>query len=148
MNWNVKDIKIYEQSKEYIDTAIIPLLPFSLRDDVQSVVQKGEFISILTEELEREYRGRMLLLPPFVYMASCREKEERRLQDWAEEIVQHGIRHIIYITSDYEWKSSDVQGTLFWLPALPLEQLDNHAKREVIHSQIYEIMNVLTENWK
>lgn len=147
MNWTVTDIQLYEQEKEYVDTAVIPLIPLSFGSNMQSTVQKGEFISIFAEALEREYRGRLLLFPPFSYMSGQKE-EESRLQEWAKLFKQNGMRHIVYITSDYEWKSASLDGHLFWLPAIPLDQLDDKAKQEVIGSQIREIMSVLTEKWE
>ena len=147
MNWTVKDIQLYEQAKEYVDTAIIPLIPLSFGSNMQNTVQKGEFISIFAEALEREYRGRLLLFPPFTYLIGQKE-EESRLQKWTDFVTQNGMRHIVYITSDYEWKQASLEGNLFWLPAMSLDQLDDKAKHEVIGSQIREIMAILTEKWE
>lgn len=147
MNWTVKDIQLYEQAKEYVDTAIIPLIPLSFGSNMQNTVQKGEFISIFAEALEREYRGRLLLFPPFTYMIG-QKTEEGRLKEWTDLAKQNGMRHIVYITSDYEWKQNSLEGNLFWLPAISINQLDDKAKREVIGSQIREIMSVLTEKWE
>ncbi|WP_028400494.1 YpiF family protein [Ectobacillus panaciterrae] len=148
MDWNVKDIQLYEQSKEYIDTAVIPLIPLSLGKDIESFVQKGEFVSQLSYEMEREYRGRLLLLPPFTYIAGEKSKEEKRLQEWEAMIQANGLRHIVYVTSDYDWKDSELAGMMFWMPALPLHQLDEKARRDVLHSNIREILSVLTEKWE
>ena len=147
MNWTVKDIQLYEQAKEYVDTAIIPLIPLSFGSNMQNTVQKGEFISIFAEALEREYRGRLLLFPPFTYLIGQKE-EESRLQKWTDFVTQNGMRHIVYITSDYEWKQASLEGNLFWLPAMSLDQLDDKAKHEVIGSQIREIMAILTGKWE
>ncbi|MFX3622810.1 MAG: YpiF family protein [Ectobacillus sp.] len=149
MDWTAKDIQLYEQSKEYIDTAVIPLIPLSLGADIGSVVQKGEFISVLSRELEREYRGRILLLPPFTYISGQKETEIKRLQQWTDMAVHNGLLHVVYLTSDYEWKDiPELPGTTFWLPALPIGQLDQKAKRDVLQSQIREIMTILTEKWE
>ncbi|MCP8968765.1 YpiF family protein [Ectobacillus ponti] len=149
MDWIVKDIQLYEQAREYVDTAVVPLIPVSLGADVQSIVQKGEYISVLTRELEHEYRGRLLRLPEFSYMTVHAEAEQQRLRDWTDHLLESGMRHVVYVTSDYSWKEADLpKGTLFWLPALPIEQLDSKAKREVIHSQIREMMTILTKKWE
>jgi hypothetical protein len=148
MDWNVKDIQLYEQSKEYVDTAVIPLIPVSLGADMESAVQKGEFVSLLSYELEREYRGRLLLLPAFTYIAGEKDMEEKRLRKWEEMIMANGARHIVYVTSDYDWKENSLAGTMFWLPALPLHQFEEKAKRDILHSQIREIMTILTEKWE
>jgi hypothetical protein len=149
MDWTTKDIKLYQQSKEYVDTVIIPLVPVSLGGDIESVVQRGEFVSALTREIERQYRGRILLVPPFTYLQEEREECSKRLQVWTSSFIREGIKHAVYVTSDFEWKQeTDLQGTLFWLPALPLEHLDSKARQEVLQSQVNEIMTILFNKWE
>ncbi len=41
------------------------------------VVEQGEFIELLSMELEREYKGRVLLLPAFTYLVESQKKRKR-----------------------------------------------------------------------
>ncbi|KFN03669.1 DUF2487 family protein [Bacillus clarus] len=150
MKWAVKDVEQFEQAREYVDTGIIPLLSISAAKEMKTVVEQGEFIEELSMELEREYKGRVLLLPAFTYLAESQKKEKIRLQEWTNHLQDQGLKHIAYVTSDFSWKEDalELEGDLFWLPALSLGQFSEQAKREVIHAHIKNIMGLLTEKWE
>ncbi|MGG0203828.1 YpiF family protein [Bacillus mycoides] len=149
MKWIVKDVEQFEQAREYVDTGIIPLLSISAAKEMKMVVEQGEFIEALSMELEREYKGRVLLLPAFTYLVESQKNEKDRLQEWTDHLKRQGFKHIAYVTSDFSWKEDmrDVQGDLFWLPSLSLEQFSDQAKREVIRAHIKNIMEMLEERW-
>ncbi|EJR38086.1 YpiF family protein [Bacillus mycoides] len=149
MKWIVKDVEQFEQAREYVDTGIIPLLSISAAKGMKMVVEQGEFIEALSMELEREYKGRVLLLPAFTYLVESQKNEKDRLQEWTEHLQRQGFKHIAYVTSDFSWKEDmrDVQGDLFWFPSLSLDQFSDQAKREVIRAHIKNIMEMLEERW-
>ncbi|MEK4911894.1 YpiF family protein [Bacillus cereus group sp. MG9] len=149
MKWIVKDVEQFEQAREYVDTGIIPLLSISAAKGMKMVVEQGEFIEALSMELEREYKGRVLLLPAFTYLVESQKNEKDRLQEWTDHLKRQGFKHIAYVTSDFSWKEDmrDVQGDLFWFPSLSLEQFSDQAKREVIRAHIKNIMEMLEERW-
>lgn len=149
MKWIVKDVEQFEQAREYVDTGIIPLLSISAAKEMKMVVEQGEFIEALSMELEREYKGRVLLLPAFTYLVESQKNEKDRLQEWTDHLKRQGFKHIAYVTSDFSWKEDmrDVQGDLFWLPSLSLEKFSDQAKREVIRAHIKNIMEMLEERW-
>ncbi|MCI0765740.1 YpiF family protein [Bacillus sp. TL12] len=150
VKWVVKDAEQFEQAREYVDTGIIPLLSISVTKEMKSIVEQGEFIETLSRELEREYKGRVFLLPPFTYLLEQQKGELRRLQDWTNHLQEQGLKHIAYVTSDFSWKEAEtaLSGHLFWLPALSLEEFSDQAKREVIHAHVKNIMVLLTEKWE
>ncbi|KIV76705.1 hypothetical protein SZ39_0404 [Bacillus mycoides] len=149
MKWIVKDVEQFEQAREYVDTGIIPLLSISAAKEMKMVVEQGEFIEALSMELEREYKGRVLLLPAFTYLVESQKNEKDRLQEWTDHLQRQGFKHIAYVTSDFSWKEDmrDVQGDLFCFPSLSLEQFSDQAKREVIRAHIKNIMEMLEERW-
>ncbi|PQZ59559.1 hypothetical protein CQZ94_01460 [Bacillus sp. MYb209] len=149
MKWIVKDVEQFEQAREYVDTGIIPLLSISAAKEIKMVVEQGEFIEALSMELEREYKGRVLLLPAFTYLVESQKNEKDRLQEWTDHLQRQGFKHIAYVTSDFSWKEDmrDLQGDLFWFPSLSLEQFSDQAKREVIRAHIKNIMEMLEERW-
>ena len=66
--------------KEYVDTAVIPLIPVSFGDENEtSAASMSEFITLLSTLLERQFTGRILLLPPFTYLTE--DDYENRLSD-------------------------------------------------------------------
>ncbi|PEB52617.1 hypothetical protein CON65_07750 [Bacillus pseudomycoides] len=150
MKWAVKDAEQFVQAREYVDTGIIPLLSISVAKEMKMAVEQGEFIEALSMELEREYKGRVLLLPAFTYLVEKQQEEKDRLQEWTNHLQEQGVKHIAYVTSDFSWKEAidTLTGQLFWLPALSLEQFSDQAKREVIHAHVKNIMEKLTEKWE
>jgi len=149
LKWIVKDVEQFEQAREYVDTGVIPLLSISAAKEMKMVVEQGEFIELLSMELEREYKGRVLLLPAFTYIVESQKNEKGRLQEWTNHLRSEGFKHIAYVTSDFSWKEDikELQGDLFWFPSLALEQFSDQAKREVIHAHIKNIMVMLEEKW-
>ncbi|MCA1030502.1 YpiF family protein [Bacillus timonensis] len=151
MKWITKDVDIYLQSKEYVDTAIIPLIPVSWTDNMKSTVAMGEFISILANEVDRQFKGRILLIPSFTYLISESEDSRiSRLCGWEDDLKQKDFKHVIYLTSDSEWKNNESQlnGTLIWMPTLPLEYVEEKYKQTMIHDQMKQLISIFMNIWQ
>ncbi|OZM57282.1 hypothetical protein CIB95_07405 [Lottiidibacillus patelloidae] len=150
MKWQTKDVDEYFHAREYIDTAIIPLLPIQWNDELKSSVAMGEFISLISEGLERQLRGRVYLLPSFSYVKS----EDRlnilpNLLSIETELKENGIKHIIYLTCDSDWKRVEEKlATLIWLPSLPLQHVKQENKLSILEEQVKEVMKLVMDEWK
>ena len=61
MKWRKADLQTYFQSKEYIDSIVVPLVPFGIANDEESekAAIQAEMITLLSHELEKELTGRM-----------------------------------------------------------------------------------------
>ncbi|MGG1631300.1 YpiF family protein [Rossellomorea sp. NRS-1567] len=151
MNWNVKDIEVFESEKEYIDTAVIPIVPVDFGKDIKVSAAQSEFISLLTFHLERQFKGRMIMPPPFTYsMSTSRESEVSRLTQWAGELSAGGVKHTFFLTSDSEWKKveEELNDRLIWVPSIPLEHLDEQYKHSIMEDQVKQLLNVIVQKWQ
>ncbi|MDV2884345.1 YpiF family protein [Alkalihalophilus pseudofirmus] len=151
MKWQSSEMDKYLQSKEYVDTAIVPLIPISWQKEIKSTVAMGEFISIITQELERQFQGRVVLFPAFTYLETENAEERTlRLKRWSEELKLGGMEHIVYATSDGFWKTveEELGEWLIWLPSIPLEHLSPENRREVIGGQIKQLVPIMTNKWQ
>ena len=152
MKWITKDIDLYLQAKEYVDSAVIPLLPVTWEQDMKSTVAMGEFISVLTTEIERQFKGRIILFPPFTYTASeSIEERLERLAAWTMELADKGIKHFFFVTSDSLWKQHEEKvdtGTLIWLPTLPLEYVEEKYKQTMIQDQMKQLITIFMTIWQ
>lgn len=151
MKWNVKDIEMYLQSKDYVDTLVIPLMPLSFTTEIKSTVSMGEFISLITAELERQFKGRMILTPVYTYLKRSDSKvEAERINTWVSSLKEEHIKHVMLVTSDSEWRDveNDLDAELLWLPAIPLEHVDAKHKTNMIKDQIEQIMPIFIKKWK
>ncbi|XJZ26035.1 YpiF family protein [Bacillota bacterium Lsc_1132] len=151
MKWVAKDIKMYMKAKEYIDTAVIPLLPVSFGQDMKETASMTEFITLLSALLERQFTGRILLLPPFTYLkADENEQAVSELKNWTETVKYSGFKHVFYLTSESRWKmlEDDLDGSLLWVPALPIDQLEDFQKWSIMESQAGQLFNFFTRKWQ
>jgi hypothetical protein len=150
MKWVSKDIETYLTAKEYVDTAVVPLFSVSFGSDLKQSASNAEFISLLSSYLERQFTGRMLLLPPFTYLNTKNPEEKlNELKKWEENIIVNEFKHIFYITSESDWKlyETQLEGSLIWLPSLPLEHLNDSQKVSMIESQVKQLLNLFTQKW-
>ncbi|GAB6255978.1 YpiF family protein [Peribacillus sp. N1] len=149
MKWTAKDLDMYMQSKEYVDTVLIPLVPLSFRGQMKQTGSMNEFLTILSLEIEKQMKGRILLLPTFHYLSGELDKVER-LKRWANEVKENNFEHVFFLTSDFEWKKEErvLENNLVWIPAIPLEGLEIEQAREMINQQVLQILDIFSYNWK
>jgi len=152
MKWKKADIEKYIQAKEYIDTALLPLLPFSLANDEDAKKNsfQSELLTIIVNEMEKEITGRILLLPNYYYVkGSDRTIETERLNTWTAEAGKQGLENIFYITFDSTWKKSEKQleGNLIWLPAIQSEDNLSKEMEPVIRDQKEQMIELIRSYW-
>ncbi|WP_226657466.1 YpiF family protein [Pseudalkalibacillus hwajinpoensis] len=151
MKWTEADIALFEKEKEYVDTAVLPLVPISMTNNMKTTVSMGEYISIISSELERQLKGRLLLLPAFTYLSSEEQATTKdRLKKVEEELMLGGIQHIITLTADVNWKQVEdqVSSALLWMPAIPLEHMDEQYKMETVSAQVKQVLQFVTNTWQ
>ncbi|WP_078391157.1 YpiF family protein [Shouchella patagoniensis] len=152
MRFKTSDIDTYLQSIEYVDTAIIPLIETTWKQDAKTVAQAVEFTTALTEEMERQFRGRIMQFPAFSYAASeLMEDKIERLLLWQDDMQQSAFKHFFLVTSDAKWKQvEDKVGNMqvIFVPALPLEYIEQKNRKEVMNGQLKQILPLLTAVWQ
>lgn len=151
MKWVPQDIEMYIKSKEYVDTAVISLYPISFGDEMKQSASMFEFLSLLTNQLERQFTGRLVLLPPFTYLKEgTLEQSIVKLSEWESSLKESGFKHIFYLTSDSDWKSheSSLGGSVIWMPSIPLENMEDSQKISIVSSQVKQLLNLFTQKWR
>ncbi|MGM0845952.1 MAG: YpiF family protein [Bacillota bacterium] len=151
MNWNGKEVETYMKEKKYIDTAIIPLLPVGFQEEMKSFAAQGEFISLLSMHLEHQFKGRLMLFPPFTYLNSEEKgSAEKRLEEWREAMIDSGFQYVFFLTSDSDWRFSSelLQRSLMWLPSIPLDNMDEKYKHSIMDDQVKQLLNVIVKKWQ
>ncbi|WP_264738396.1 YpiF family protein [Cytobacillus firmus] len=151
MKWVSQDIEMFLKEKQYVDTAVLPLLPVSFGDDIKQSVAMTEFISLLSVQLERQFRGRLIMLPGYAYLKSAGEGSLLSgLAKWEAELKAQGFKHIFLLTSDSMWKSLEdrLEGGLIWLPSLPLEHMDENYRNSILDDQVKQLLNLFVQKWQ
>ncbi|MEH7441688.1 YpiF family protein [Bacillus sp. JJ1122] len=149
MKWVAADIEMYQKAAEYVDTAIIPLMPVSFDRDMKQSASMAEFIGILTGQLEKQFKGRIFLLPAFVYIKG-HSGNLKTLQEWEKTLLDKQFKHLFFVTSDSSWRQleNEISGTLLWLPSLPLEHMQDQQKVSIVEDQVKQLLTLFTEKWE
>ncbi|WP_102345787.1 YpiF family protein [Bacillus sp. Marseille-P3661] len=151
MKWTTTDMDMFLQAKEYVDTVVVPLVPITLIGEVKSTVEMGDYISMISIELERQFKGRLVMLPAFTYL---KEEQEsglvERLNIWHQVLKEGGAKHIIYITADSDWKLQEKQldSSLLWLPNISLENIDRKTIEKMISAQMKQVLSIIMNMWE
>ncbi|MFS0786788.1 YpiF family protein [Shouchella sp. 1P09AA] len=152
MRFKTADTDTYLQSRDYVDTAIVPLIKASVSTQLKSTIQAAEFTTILSDEMERQFRGRVMLFPPFSYSEEeSVEANRERLRMWEKDLGNAGFKHIILLTSDSAWKPIEDQLKplqLFFVPSIALEYIDQKNRKKVIDDQMQQILPLITGLWQ
>lgn len=151
MKWMTKDMDMFLKERDYVDTALIPMIPLNFKENVKSAAAMAEYISALTGEMERQFKGRLMLLPPFAYLQSTDVQEYKtEVIKWTSHLREQGFEHVFLMTSDSEWRKveEELDSMLLWLPALPLENLDEDYKRQIVLEQVKQLIPLFIEKWQ
>jgi len=151
MEWKAKDIDVYLKEKEYIDTAVVPVVPVSLGQQMKQTVEKGEFIHLLSLHLERQFKGRMLFFPPLTYFTDISDSlKAEMLLEWGKKIKKNDFKFVFFLTSDPEWRNMrEVElSNLLFVPSVPLEHLDEQYKQTIMEDQVKQLMKDIIKGWQ
>lgn len=152
MKWNKEDMDKYITAKEYVDTLILPLVPFNLSNDQKIVDQafQNEVISIFSREIERVLTGRVLLTPNYYYSPiEDKEKEVERINSLVEDAKEQPFTHVMFLTFDLGWKKREelLNGNLIWLPAIQSGDLQSTEVRSLIRDQVNQVAEMIRSYW-
>lgn len=153
MKWRTNDIKQYVQAKEYIDTALIPLIPFSLSNDqqIKELVFQKELMDIYVNHIEQQLKGRIFLLPEYYYLKDDKINEElTKLNRFTKHVHNQPFKYTFLITFDREWRKvikelDDVE--LLWIPSMKEGDLSQKETQKMIQSQVKEIEQLIMDSW-
>ena len=152
VRWTSDDLSKYIQAKEYIDTAIIPLVGFQMNTEnkMEKDAFQREVLSIYTNEIEKELSGRLLLAPNYNYIKTKDLSEEvTRLNKWVEHINEQPFSNIFLLTFDNQWKKEEknLDGELLWFPSLEHDSLKSEETIRTIRSQVNQISELIRTYW-
>ncbi|MFO7317036.1 MAG: YpiF family protein [Bacilli bacterium] len=146
MYFQVKDVQQYQQNKEFIDTAIVPLVSLDFAEDkIVKSSSEAEFLMALTSFIEQQFKGRLMLIPPYSYTEDM--KDEKLVQTLKKNIQEGGFKHVIFITCDHFWTKLQDVIDVIWLPAIPIESMDKDVKKRILEEQLKQVLPVLSSKW-
>lgn len=146
MHFIGKDMDQYLSQKDYVDTAVVPLLQLDLSESgLKSSAGASEYLQSLTTLLEKQFKGRILLFPPLAYTKNA--DRIRLSKEISEEMEKAGFKHVFYMTTDAEWRSVEELKNVLWLPAIPTEHMDRNFKQSVMEDQLRQVLPLFLKEW-
>lgn len=146
MYFNANDVTSFLAQKDFIDTAIVPLVSIDLSSE--KMKQSGaevDFVMSLTSFIEQQFKGRLLVMPPFSYMTNL--KNDEFPQQLEAQLHNAGFKHVFFITCDHYWTKSEEKVNIVWLPAIPLESMDASVKKSILEDQLRQVILMLSTKW-
>lgn len=152
MRWIQSDLERYVGAKEYIDTLLVPLLPFEYSADANLAKNalQIEILSIFLKELEKELTGRVVLSPDYHYLkSSSKEDEIERLNHWISDAKKQPFEHVFFVTFDSSWKKeeSTMDGVLLWLPGTHSNEVQSKETATMIRDQVEQVGELIRTYW-
>jgi hypothetical protein len=147
LKWTSPDMEMYSKSKEYVDSILFPLIPLSFDKNITSTAVNNDVINLLAHQLEKQFKGRLLLLPGFVYMEGLEAEELiNHLWQWEQEIKKRGFTHLFYLTSNQALNNNGIglSGTTITIPEIENQQNFN----AILEDKIKEISSLFFEKWQ
>ncbi|WP_313890980.1 DUF2487 family protein [Psychrobacillus sp.] len=146
MHWNGKDSAVFQAQKEYIDTAVIPLTLIDGSEyGFQFAASAADFILSLSNTVENQFRGRIVLFPSFSYTKG--QDKQSLIESWKEELKKAEFKHIFFLTSDKEWSTMGEEENVMWIPSIPLESMDPKMKNSVLEDQLRQLIPIFAKKW-
>ena len=146
MHFIGKDMDQYLNQHEYVDTAVVPLLELNLGPaSLKMSAGASEYLQSLTTLLEKQFKGRIMLFPPVSY--SSGSDRTRLAKEISSEMDKADFKHVFYMTTDAEWRSSEQLKNVLWLPAIPTEHMDRNFKQSVMEDQLRQVLPLFLKEW-
>lgn len=146
MYFNANDVTSFMEQKEFIDTAIVPLVSIDLTSEkIKQSGAEADFLLSLTSFIEQQFKGRLLLLPPFSYSTILKNEELPQLLE--SQLHNAGFKHVFFITCDHFWTNIGDVVNVIWLPAIPLESMDKGVKNSILEDQLRQVIPTFSTRW-
>ncbi|UOQ47587.1 YpiF family protein [Gracilibacillus caseinilyticus] len=153
MKWTSTDLEVFYQSKEFIDTLCIPLIPLDLANsaDVHKLANQKTSLQIISDELERNYTGRIMLSPTYTYVRGTDFQIEcDRVNQWTSNLSGDHFQHIFLLSYDVNWKrfERDLAGSFVWLAAPSIDDFKSEHAQKAISNQTNQLSELIESYWK
>ena len=146
MFFNPNDVSQFLSNKQFIDTAVIPLVSVSFDEETaRRNASAAQFLMSLTNFIEQQFKGRLMLTTPFTYFES--QHEMISINTITEHMKLAGFQHIFFITCDNFWVKCNNSKDIIWLPSIPLESMDVGVKQRVLEDQLSLIITRFSASW-
>jgi hypothetical protein len=117
---------------------------------MKNVVLSGEYVTILSNEFERQFKGRVFLLPPYTYIKDSLEEEIIRFSAWKEDLHEKGFKYVFFLNGDDALDKSDhgLGSSLLKVHPVPLEHVESKIKQQIITDEVQALVPFIIKAWR
>jgi hypothetical protein len=95
MKLEISTIDRYIDAKEYIDTAILPVIRLDLSESMKNSLQQSTALLTLLTYIEEQLQGRVMLLPMLTYIEKDSGMLSIQITEYTDYIKKHGFEHVV-----------------------------------------------------
>ncbi|GAA0360471.1 DUF2487 family protein [Bacillus horti] len=128
MKWELGSIQEYVQAKEYIDTAIIPLVTIEAGENSISSARQVQYIVNLANQIEGQIRGRAMLFPVLSIVPRYTDEQlTELLNEYVKQLQQDGFKNVVFLTqkSWLEQRQVNVSGDILRVQDSEAQSVDD-----------------------
>ena len=139
MLFNHQDLKTLQDQLEYIDTAIIPVVPVDYSKHLMDIADHYEMIQYVTMGVEQQFKGRLLVVPPIQLIDDI-----KMLDTIKSQLQTFGFKNLVFVVPQ---KFNLEKENVHKINILPLETLDHEMKQEFVQENIKSLMKSIIILW-
>lgn len=144
MFYTGKDAAVFLIQQDFIDTALIPLVPISFDSKViPQAASQADYILSLVNALENQFKGRVVAFPSFSYVKT--QNKQQLVNEWKTASDDSPFKNTFYLTTDSEWIGLDEN--VLWTASIPLDSMDSKMRSKIIDDQIRQLIPRIAERW-
>ena len=140
MLYNQNDLKILKDEIEFVDTAVIPFASSDMNVHASLNSSNIEMLQLVSMQLEKQFKGRLLITP----MMTTVDENISVLASYAKQLRTYGFKNIVVLT---HLKAEIDDAHRIKLNEIPLENMSNEMKIEMINEEVKTVMKSVISIW-
>ncbi|UBH12203.1 DUF2487 family protein [Macrococcus armenti] len=139
MLFNHRDLLLLNDQLDYIDTAIVPVIPVDYSQKLLKIADEYEMLQYVTLGTEQQFKGRLLVTPPVQLFDALNPVE-----NVTQQLKQYGFKHVVIVCP----QTLNIEAeNLHKVTVMPLESMDDNMKQEFIQDNVKALMKCIITIW-
>lgn len=140
MIFNHEDIKTLHLEKDYIDTAIVPVIEVDYTNNYLKIADELEMLQVVLMNLEAQFKGRLLLLPTI---------QQLKGQTPVHEVIEIQLRSFGFKTILFVGPNQSISENIHFqkINIMPLSSMDDSMKQEFVQENVKLLMKSIIFEW-
>lgn len=140
MLYNYRDLRVLKDEIEFVDTAIVPVVSVDFDGNLLHHANNLELIQLVTIQLEKQLKGRLMITPPLTTVAG----DVSSLETYKNQLMEYGFKIIISLSFD----THEIDGVHnVKVKSIPISDMDNEMKISIINDEVKTVIKQIIGVW-